>query len=86
VWQDIGPDLAARRLTAIAAGYGGFGPREILHAVPGRIKIMLDGIPVAAAAGDRGMANLVTAGEPDRSRAALADLVARLPAIDRSLA
>jgi hypothetical protein len=85
LWRDIGPGAAAHRLTVIASAYGGIGPRQILHAVPARIQIMLDGIPVAAAAGDPGMANLMTLGEPDRSRSALTDLVTRIPAIDRLL-
>ncbi|HEU4425826.1 MAG TPA: phosphotransferase [Pilimelia sp.] len=86
LWRDIGPELAASRLSLIASTYGGFDPRQILHAVPGRIQIMLDGIPAAAAAGDQGMANLLTAGEPERSRAALAELVQRIPVVDRLLA
>ncbi len=85
LWRDIGAELAAQRLTLIAATYGEFTPRQILHAVPRRIQIMLDGIPVAAAAGDQGMANLLTAGEPGRSRRSLASLVERIPAIDRLL-
>jgi hypothetical protein len=83
--RDIGPDLAARRLKLIAAAYGMADPRQILHAVPPRIQTMLDGIPAAAAAGDQGMANLMTIGEPDRSRATLAELLERIPAIDRLL-
>ena len=85
LWRDIGPRAAARRLAVIAVGYGGFDPRGILHAVPRRIEVMLDGIPVAAAAGDPGMVSLLAAGEPDRSRASLADLVDRIPAVDRQL-
>jgi hypothetical protein len=85
LWRDIGPDLAAQRLTLIAATYGGCDPRQILRAVPPRIQVMLDGIPAAAAAGDAGMANLVTLGEPERSRASLAELVERIPTIDRVL-
>jgi hypothetical protein len=85
LWRDIGATLAARRLDLIAATYGTFESRQILHAVQARIQLMLDGIPVAAAAGDEGMANLMAIGEPDRSRRALADLVTRIPAIDRSL-
>ena len=85
LWRDLGPELSAARLTRIAAAYGGVDARQILRSVPPRIRIMLDGIPVAAAAGDRGMANLMTAGEPDRSRASLADLIDRIPAIDLSL-
>ncbi|HLL69183.1 MAG TPA: hypothetical protein VK453_26245 [Micromonosporaceae bacterium] len=46
---------------------------------------MLDGIPAAAAAGDQGMMNLMTLGEPDRSLVSLTDLVERIPAIDRLL-
>lgn len=86
LWSDIGAGPAAERLTLIAATYGGFTPRQILHAVPPRIQLMLDGIPAAAAAGDPGMANLLTVGEPDRSQASLASLTARIPAIDRLLA
>lgn len=85
LWRDTGAEPAARRLTLIAAAYGGPTARQILHAVPRRIQIMLDGIPAAAAAGDRGMANLLAVGEPERSRASLAGLVQRMPAIDRAL-
>ena len=85
LWRDIGSRAAARRLTVIAATYGTVAAREILHTVPRRIQTMLDGIPVAAAAGDPGMVSLLAAGEPDRSRASLADLVDRIPAIDRQL-
>ena len=68
------------------AGLRGVHARDILHAVPPRIQAMVDGIPVAAATGDAGMANLVTLGEPGRTRESLAGLVARIPAIDRLLA
>jgi hypothetical protein len=99
LWRDIGAELAAERLSLIAATYGGqaahhgaatadvrYSPRQILRAVPSRIQLMLDGIPTAAAAGDQGMVNLLVLGEPERSCVALADLVARIPAIDRLLA
>ncbi len=84
--RDTGPGTAAARLRVIAAAYGGPGARQILHAVPPRIGAMLDWIPAAAAAGDDGMAHLITAGEPGRSRTALAGLIERIPAIDRQLA
>jgi len=86
LWRDIGAELAAQRLTLIAATYGGVNAREFLHAVPPRIQLVLDGIPVKAAGGDQGMANLLTVGEPERSSTSLADLVQRIPAIDRLLA
>jgi hypothetical protein len=85
LWTDIGPDLAAQRLAVIASTYGGVEPRAILHAVPPRIRLMLDGIPRAAAAGDPGMANLMARGEPEQSTRSLAGLVSRIPAIDRAL-
>ncbi|MDQ6938201.1 MAG: phosphotransferase [Actinomycetota bacterium] len=86
LWRDVGAALAARRLQRIAAGYGSIAAIDILQAVPSRIEVMLDGIPPAAAAGDQGMANLISAGEPGRSRAALADLLRRMPSIAARLA
>jgi hypothetical protein len=85
LWRDIGPDNASRRLSLIASAYGEFTASQILNAVPNRIQLMLEWIPAAAAAGDGGMANLMAAGEPGRSAAALADLLTRIPAIDRFL-
>ena len=92
LWRDDGREQAARRLGLIASAYAEPGSppqisaRQILRAVPARIQLMLDGIPAAAAAGDAGMARLMSAGEPGRSAATLADLVTRIPAIDRALA
>jgi Phosphotransferase enzyme family len=86
LWRDTGPPNAAARLRLIAAAYGGPGARQILHAVPQRIQAGLDWIPVAAAAGDQGMAHIMTLGEPDLSGRALIGLVERIPAIDRQLA
>jgi hypothetical protein len=81
LWEDIGASLAAQRVSLIASTYGGFAAREVLYAVPARIQVMLDGIPAGAAAGDPGLANLVAKGEVERSAAALADLVERIPGI-----
>ena len=86
LWRDDLPaGVAARRLALIADTYGGFTAREVLLAVPGRVQIMLDGIPARAAAGDEGMANLMGQGEPERSRRARDGLVGRVPAILRVL-
>ncbi len=91
LWSDIGADAAAERLELIASAYGEsgesgeFSASEILDAVPGRIQLMLDGIPAAAAAGDQGMANLMAVGEPGRSQLSLDGLVKRLPSIARRL-
>jgi hypothetical protein len=85
LWIDIAPPVAASRLALIASTYGGVDPLDVLHAVPPRIQAMLDGIPVAAAAGDEGMANLMANGEPEQSRRSLAGLVTRIPAIAAAL-
>lgn len=85
LWRDIGAELAGERLALIASTYGGFSPLQILRAVPPRIQILLDGIAVAAAAGDAGMSNLMANGEPERSTLSLADLVQRMPEIERRL-
>jgi hypothetical protein len=87
LWQDTGTDRTLDILTSIAEGYGadaGLGPREILHAVPARVQLMLDGTR-AAAAGDPDMARLVAChGEQDRR--ALAALVARVSQLSRVFA
>jgi hypothetical protein len=49
--------------------------------VPERIRLLLDHIPVAAAAGDAGMAALMTTGEPGISARALDGLLTRMPGI-----
>ncbi|HEX7995542.1 MAG TPA: phosphotransferase [Streptosporangiaceae bacterium] len=85
LWRDIGADVASERLGLIAASYRDIPPSQILRAVPDRIQLMLDWIPAAAAAGDEGMVNLMAAGEPGNSAAALADLLTRIPAIARQL-
>src|SRR6185369_8514335 len=86
LWRPMAPERAGDRLALIADTYGRFDARQILHAVPARIQLMVDGIPAAAAAGDPGMANLMAGGEPARTAASLAALLTRIPAIDRYLA
>lgn len=81
LYRDIGADLAADRLRLVAASYGHLTATQILDAVLPRVQLMLDWIPAAAAAGDKGMANVMAAGEPGISAAAVADLVTRIPAI-----
>jgi hypothetical protein len=81
LWRDIGQELAAERLELIASTYGSHSALEVLQAVPQRIQLMLEWIPKAAAAGDNGMVNLMTVGEPERSRRSLEDLLVRLPSV-----
>ena len=76
---------AARRLRVIADGYGGPSARDILNAVPGRARLAVDGIRTAIARGDEGMRNLAAVGEPERTERCLADLVSRIPSIEKEL-
>jgi hypothetical protein len=82
---DIGAAAIAERLRLIADAYRGPTAEQILWHAPARVTVMLDGIPVAAAAGDQGMANLMALGEPHNSRATHADMVRRIPAIAAAL-
>lgn len=79
--RPIEPSIAAARLELIAQTYGEVDPVQILLAVPPRIRAMLSGIPIAAAAGDPGMKNLMDQGEPERSRVSLAGLEDRISEI-----
>lgn len=85
LWADIGADKAAARLTLITDTYGGFGPGQVLVAVPGRIRMMLNGIATSAAAGDPGMVHLLERGEQERDQASVAGMVDRIPGILRQL-
>jgi len=76
---------AARRLRLVATAYGGVDARELLHAVPLRVQLAVDGIRTAVARGDEGMRNLLLVGEPERTENALARLLERLPGIDEAL-
>ncbi|HET6626362.1 MAG TPA: NUDIX domain-containing protein [Nocardioidaceae bacterium] len=85
LWRPLDPAQAARRLRVIAEAYGGATAREILHAVPVRTQLAIDGIRTAIAKGDEGMRNLAAVGEPARTEVSLADLLPRIPAIDEEL-
>lgn len=84
--RPVDAPTAARRLTAIAAAYGGLTGRAVLDAVPARVRIAVDGIRAAVARGDEQMRNLVLVGEPERTEVALAELLTRVPAIEEELA
>jgi mutator protein MutT len=76
------PQSDARRLEALAEGYGGpFTAEQILDHVVTRIGRSVRVIRAGQEAGDPGMLNLASHGEPDRTAARLADLVRRAPAV-----
>lgn len=96
----VAPATAARRLRAIAHGYASrpasSSPRggpvirpisaaDILDGVVRRMTRATDSIEAGQRAGDPGMLNLATIGEPGRTRTSLADLARRLPAIEAEL-
>jgi hypothetical protein len=82
---DVYVEAAVRRVTLIADTYGGIEPLDLLHAIPARIELMVEGIPRAAAAGDVGMANLVAGGHHARDVETLATLRGLVPKVERSL-
>jgi 8-oxo-dGTP diphosphatase len=76
---------AARRLEIIATSYGGTSGRDILATVPARVRLAVDGIRAAVAAGDEQMRNLTLLGEPERTERALTGLLERLAGIEAIL-
>jgi hypothetical protein len=85
LWRAGDPAEEADRIRAIAENYGRYEARDILYAVPYRIERMVENILSGAAAGDPGMARLLGAGEPQRTRAARSALLDRIPAIAAEL-
>lgn len=78
LWRDIGDEASAERIRRVCSAYGGVHPAQIADAVPRRIQMMPGWIPLGAAAGDAGLRRLMSQGEPERSQAALNELVPRL--------
>ncbi len=79
-------EVCAMRLAVMASAYGdGVRPVDILDGVVPRIERSVVLIAAGQAAGDEGMLNLATVGEPARTTAALDALRTRLPAIRRLL-
>ncbi len=85
LWRDLTPRTSAARLEAIAKAYAGPTALEILHATVTRVEHLVAGITAGLAAGAEGMLNLAAIGEPEKTAASLADLVRRIPSIEREL-
>ncbi|TCO44653.1 phosphotransferase family enzyme [Kribbella antiqua] len=76
------PAFQARRLRLMASSYGDvFTPLEILEAAPVRAQRSARVIRAGQVAGDPGMLNLATVGEPERTERRLKDLRLRVPEI-----
>jgi hypothetical protein len=77
------PAYQAARLRLMAAAYGGdvFTPQQILEGAPLRAQRSARVIRAGQVAGDPGMLNLGTVGEPERTERRLRDLQRRVPEI-----
>ncbi len=77
------PSYQAARLRLMASAYGGdaFTPLQILEGAPLRAQRSARVIRAGQQAGDPGMLNLATVGEPDRTERRLKDLQRRIPEI-----
>jgi 8-oxo-dGTP diphosphatase len=85
LFRAVPAEVAARRLETIATSYGAGTGRDILAAVPARVRLAVDGIRAAVTAGDEQMRNLTLLGEPERTEQALTGLLGRMPAIETLL-
>ena len=86
LYRDAAVPDVARRLLLVAETYGGgVGAEQVaVHAVA-RMTGAADRIAAGQASGDPGMVALRRIGEPARTRARVASLRARLPAISAEL-
>jgi aminoglycoside phosphotransferase (APT) family kinase protein len=77
------PSYQAARLRLMASAYGGgtFTPLQLLEGAPVRAQRSARVIRAGQQAGDPGMLNLATIGEPDRTERRLKDLQHRIPKI-----
>lgn len=75
----------ARRLRLMAETYGGIEPLALLAHVETRMVSATNRIEAGQRRGDPGMLNLASIGEPARTRASIADLRGRRPAIKAAL-
>ena len=77
------PAYQAERVRLMAEAYGGnaFTPLQILEAAPARARRSARVIRAGQVAGDPGMLNLATVGEPERTERRLRDLERRIPVI-----
>lgn len=78
-------DDVVRRLRLMASEYGGVEPVELLDAVDARMVSAAERITAGQRAGDPGMLNLLSVGEPNRMLSGLATLRERVPAIRAAL-
>lgn len=81
LFRETPTDDVVRRLRLAAQAYGGVGAAELLPACLARMGQACERIAAGQRAGDPGMRNLATVGEPDRTARRLAGLRQRMPAI-----
>jgi hypothetical protein len=85
LYRPIPDPLVVSRLRLLAEAYGGPSAAEILQAVVPLKELGIAGISAWISAGDAAGFAQAAIGEPARTVRALADLKARLPALERAL-
>lgn len=85
LYREIPVEDVVRRLDLVVDTYAEWGPMTVLDAVVERMTTATERIAAGIEAGDPGMLNLATKGEPQRTRDRLAAFEARLPAIRDAL-
>lgn len=79
------PAEVARRLRIVAESYGQIAPAAILEAAAARMELSVQRIAAGIERGDPGMLALRAHGEPDRTRGAVQEFLARRDAIRSAL-
>jgi len=85
LYGDHDPTDIARRLRLAADAYGGVDPVDVARHAVARMTAAVDRIAAGQVAGDPGMVALHRIGEPNRTRARVIALRARLPAVEQAL-
>jgi thiamine kinase-like enzyme len=85
LYRPLPAAVCARRLHVLATAYGGPSARDIVGAVPLRVRLTVDDIRAAVARGDEQMRGLTAVGEPERTEVWLAAFLQRVTDIDEEL-
>jgi mutator protein MutT len=85
LYRPLPESEAVARLSSMADAYGGVSAAQILSAVVPRIERSIRVISAGQRAGDEGMLNLATVGEPARTQAALDRLRSGIPRLAETL-
>ena len=85
LFREIPVEDVARRLDLLVAAYGEWGPTTVLEAFVAWMSAAGDRIEAGQDRSDQGLRNLVTVGEPQRTRDRVAAFRRRIPEIEVAL-